>query len=471
MKRQSKKSYPIEGRVKKRKKLFIGILSLIGILVCIYFGMSIYFMNHFYFGSTINGVNVSGESVETVNELMAAEIGKYQLTLKERDGIEEIIIPDEVGLTYEGDGEFRELKDNQNPYRWVITLFDKENLNIVEGVKLDEALLAEKMDKLSCFDGSKVIIPQSPVLQYKDGSYELIPEVNGNEVKKDILYNEMKDSLLERQAEIDLEEIDCYVKPEYTIDSEEVVDAEKLINTYVAAKITYSIGSDQEYLDGDTINKWITIDENYNVTFNEEEARSYAASLANEYTTVGKQRSFKTSGGSTINVGGGDYGWAVGITKTTEALIESIEKGETVTKKPSYYATAMVEGRNDIGNTYVEVDLTNQHLWFYKNGTLIVDGPVVTGNVSANNATPAGVYKLKYKEKNATLRGEDYETPVDYWMPFNGGIGIHDATWRSEFGETIYQTSGSHGCVNSPYSLAKTVFENITPGTPVVCYN
>ena len=55
-------------------------------------------------------------------------------------------------------------------------------------------------------------------------------------------------------------------------------------------------------------------------------------------------------------------------------------------------------------------------------------------------------------------------------MPFNGGIGIHDATWRSSFGGNIYVAGGSHGCVNAPYSLANTIFNNIDSGTPVVCY-
>ena len=76
--------------------------------------------------------------------------------------------------------------------------------------------------------------------------------------------------------------------------------------------------------------------------------------------------------------------------------------------------------------------MTKQHIWFYKNGTLIVEGDVVTGDVSKNYATPTGVYKLQYKEKNATLKGEGYSVPVNVFMPFNGGIGIHDASWRSK---------------------------------------
>ena len=125
---------------------------------------------------------------------------------------------------------------------------------------------------------------------------------------------------------------------------------------------------------------------------------------------------------------------------------------------------------NDIGLTYVEINLTKQHLWFYKDGTLIVQGAVVTGNVKKGYKTPEGVYSLKYRIRNAVLKGENYEAKVSYWMPFNNDIGIHDAPWRSGFGGNIYLTRGSHGCVNAPFKLAETLFKNITVGTPIVCY-
>ena len=119
-----------------------------------------------------------------------------------------------------------------------------------------------------------------------------------------------------------------------------------------------------------------------------------------------------------------------------------------------YAQTAESRNKDDIGNTYVEISLSGQHIWFYKDGKLIIDSDVVTGNVSAGHTTPPGVFRLNYKERNAVLKGEDYETPVSYWMPFNGGIGLHDATWRTEFGGDIYLTSGSHGCVNAPLELS-----------------
>ncbi len=102
----------------------------------------------------------------------------------------------------------------------------------------------------------------------------------------------------------------------------------------------------------------------------------------------------------------------------------------------------------------------------------MVESDFVSGNESRGWSTPAGAYPLTYKQRNATLKGQNYSTPVSYWMPFNGGIGMHDAYWRSSFGGKIYKTNGSHGCINLPPAVAKTVYENISAGMPcsaIIC--
>jgi len=101
---------------------------------------------------------------------------------------------------------------------------------------------------------------------------------------------------------------------------------------------------------------------------------------------------------------------------------------------------------------------------------LITQGPVVTGNPNRGRSTKLGVYMLNYKETGSTLRGPDNEAPVTYWMPFNGNIGIHDASWRYSFGGEIYKSNGSHGCINAPKYLAKAIYDKIEEGTPIICY-
>jgi lipoprotein-anchoring transpeptidase ErfK/SrfK len=125
---------------------------------------------------------------------------------------------------------------------------------------------------------------------------------------------------------------------------------------------------------------------------------------------------------------------------------------------------------NDIGGTYIEVDMTMQKLYGYKDGEKVIETDIVTGNMRRNWDTPAGVNYVYAKQKKRILRGANYATPVDYWMPVVGNIGLHDANWRSEFGGEIYQTDGSHGCVNIPPEVMPIIYETYEVGTPVIMF-
>jgi len=457
--------------IKKRNKIVLGIIISICALLIIYFAMAIYFMNHFYFGSAINSISVSGKTVEDVNVQMASEIQKYQLNIKERGGINEQIKAEKISLKYDVKGEFKEFKDKQNPYKWISAVFNTKVSKMIAGVTYDKDLLKEQVDKLSCFDSSKLIEPKNASYKYTDNGYVIVDEVIGNKGKKDILYNYALNAVSKGETTIDLESINYYVKPQYTSKSPKVVATRDMLNKYASSKITYTFGDDKEILDGSTINKWFTVDENSEITFNEKEVEIYMDVLASKYNTVANTRNFVTSSGKVINIDGGTYGWAINKVKEIQYLISIIKEGNSIAKEPAYYQTAVAHGKNDIGNTYVEINLSKQHLWFYKNGKLITQGDVVTGkSVSDKTRTPVGIYMINYKEQNATLKGEDYAVPVKFWMPFIEGKGIHDASWRPKFGGELYKTGGSHGCVNSPYNVAKAVFDNIETGTPVVCY-
>ena len=126
--------------------------------------------------------------------------------------------------------------------------------------------------------------------------------------------------------------------------------------------------------------------------------------------------------------------------------------------------------KKNFGGNYVEVDLTNQKLYLYKNSELIMSSNIVSGSVSQTHMTPTGVYHVYSMEKNTVLRGADYASPVSFWMPFNGGIGFHDATWQAYFGGDRYTYAGSHGCINMPLDAAATLYSIIDTNVPIVCF-
>ncbi|WP_238886791.1 peptidoglycan binding domain-containing protein [Clostridium sp. YIM B02551] len=460
----------MEKEKNKRKKTIKGIIISIGILIIIYLGMTIYFTNHLYFGSEVNSISVSGKTVAEAEKQLPSELDAYKLVIEERDGKKEEINGADIKLKYESNGGIQKLKERQNPFGWISAFFNSSNSKIKENISYDKELLKKQMDSLECLTNKSIVEPKEPSFKYENNKYIIIDEVKGNKLDKSLLEEKLVNSINNMDKTISLESANCYEKPQYTATSQKVIDTQNLLNKYVSSKVTYNLGSKKQIVDGAIINKWLQVNENFEVLFDEANIKKYLDTLFDGLNTVGKERDFHTTMGTTIKISGGDYGWLVDKSKEVENLIASVKEGQTVDREPKYSQTAISHDGNDIGNTYVEINMTRQHLWFYKDGKLIVEGDVVTGNVSQNHSTRVGVYRIKYKQTNTMLKGEDYNVPVSFWMPFDGGIGIHDARWRSTFGGNIYRTNGSHGCVNAPYYVANAVFNSIQVGNPVVCY-
>ncbi|MDD3796609.1 MAG: L,D-transpeptidase family protein, partial [Lachnospiraceae bacterium] len=274
-------------------------------------------------------------------------------------------------------------------------------------------------------------------------------------------------------AEVDLVQENCYNKPVIYSNDTALNQKADTLNRYANMTVTYYMGGDVAVtLDSATINSWLTLDENNNPVFDFGTVQSYVAELAADYDTIGTWEPFRTSLGETVYVEARTYGWQMNQEEEANQLYQILQAGESAERSPVYYESALTRGENDLGNTYVEIDYTNQRMWYYKDGALIVDTPIVTGSVANGTESPEGMFCLVDKSENETLKGEGYATPVDYWMPFFGGVGIHDAdSWRgSSYGGTIYQTGGSHGCINTPTANAAAIYANIDIGTPIVCY-
>ncbi|MCI7443044.1 MAG: L,D-transpeptidase/peptidoglycan binding protein [Clostridium sp.] len=466
----------ISATIRRNKPIILkSILITFSILLVVYIGISIFFISHFQFNSIINGINVSGMNVDKANNLLAANINVVSLKLEERNGVEEKIKGKDINLKYELDSnldsKLEELKKEQNAFGWIFSIFDKKDSNKHISLSCDESLLKEQVEKLQCFNKENILEPKSAYLKYENGEYKIVEEEDGTKVKKGQLLKVIKESIDNGNYIINFEKTDCYEKPKYTLESEELKKAKETADKYVSTKITYQFGDRQEILNGDIINKWISLNEDLDININEIMVQDYVTSLASSYNTFGNTRDFKTSSGTTIKVSGGDYGWVIDKTQEIQKILEDIKLGTNETREPIYSQTAKSRDVNDIGNSYVEIDLTKQHVWVYNDGVMVADSDCVSGNMSLNYGTPAGVYQITYKERNATLIGQGYNSQVSYWMPFNGNVGLHDAEWRyGQFGGNIYLTNGSHGCVNLPPEKAAIIFEKVEKAMPVVCY-
>lgn len=448
------------------------ILTIIlGLILISYIGFSIYYIKHFYHGTTINGVNCTRMTVKKAEEQITKEVRNYTLTFEEKGGTKEQISGKDIELVTLFDSDLGDIKKKQNPFLWPFAFLQKKDFTIKTMLSYNEELLKHNFDNLKCFDENNVVKPvDAYISEYKNTGYEIIEAEFGNLVQKDKLFKLVEKSINHLDTKINLEKEDCYVQPTYTSKSEELVNALNTMNTYVSSEITYKFGDAVEVLDGSKISEWLSVNDEKQVVLNEEKLKEYVDYLGRTYNTFGKTRTLKTSYNKTIQIKGGDYGWWMDRVAEREELKAAIQAGEKTTRKPVYFQEAAHYGDDDVGNTYVEINLTAQHLFFYKDGKLIVDSDLVSGNVAKNNQSPTGTFPILYKKQNAVLVGEDYETPVDYWMPFYQNVGMHDAKWRSEFGKNIYLTQGSHGCINLPHDKAKIIFENISKGVAVFCY-
>lgn len=455
-----------------KKKVLISVGAAVIAIVVIYLGFSVYFMNHFYFGTKINGVKVGGKTVEAATDKIQDTMDNYELVIKESDGSEDSIMGSDIGLATELGGQLDTYLDKQNGFAWIVKVFASDSYQADGTLVYDEEKLMAEIDGLACLDEEKQVEPQNATVSEYDAKkgYELVPSVPGTAIEKETLIASIQDSILNLNTELDLEESSCYKQPAVTDDNETLLAAIDQLNKCLNTVITYQVGSSTQVLDASTFQPWLSINEKLEVRINDEELTAYVKSLASTYNTFGSAKKLQTSYGKEVTITNSHYGWKVDNDAEKTAITADILTGEAVTRDLNYSMKANSHNGNDYGNSYVEINLTAQHLFLYVDGKLIVESDFVSGNLAKGYDSPTGAYPLTYKQKNAVLRGEDYTTPVDYWMPFAGNVGMHDATWRSSFGASIYKRDGSHGCINLPHSAAKTIFENISAGFPVLCY-
>lgn len=221
------------------------------------------------------------------------------------------------------------------------------------------------------------------------------------------------------------------------------------------------------------IKPYFYLSEDYEIVFNEtkreqlkEQVWSWIENDLNGYNTLGGTFKFKTHSGDIVELRGVNYGDKVNKQAEFEFLMNAIEnlQGDTL-REPE----ATVDFPNDIQSNVIEVSIQDQRLWLWRDGEVVIETDIVTGRAGIYD-TPKGVYQILNMIDGVFLEGADYKAWVDKWMRFWNGYGLHDATWRGQFGEEIYKYNGSHGCINLPYDFAVQLYDKVKPGDCVVIY-
>lgn len=431
-------------------------------------------------GTSVNGLGIGGMTVEQAKaQIEGFYDSSYKLAIKKKNGTEEYINGADIGYKVTLPEGLDAILAEQNATGRVSGPAADNRHKMTMSVVFDEAALTDKIGGLSCISGSGIVeTKDARISDYEAGkAFTIVPEVEGNNLDVQKTTEAIRRAVAGGERELDLAAEGCYYQVGVRAGDPQLKALCDTMNRYRDMTITYQIGEDTEVLDGAVICPWLTVTADGQVSADSQAVAAFVQTLADKYDTAGKERVFRTADGREVPISG-PYGWKVDQAAETLALAECLKTTESQTREPVYAQTAADRGETDWGTTYVEIDLTNQHVYMFQEGNLVWESPCVTGNVSKNYTTPPGIFPLTYKERDRILRGAkkadgtyEYESHVDYWMPFNGGIGLHDANWRGSFGGGIYQKSGSHGCVNLPPDKAKILYDLVEKGMPVICYN
>lgn len=433
--------------------------------------------HRFVVGTIINGVPVSGMTTADAEAYIEGYFnGGYTLEIEDTEGVREAITDTSIGYTVDVTGDLEAILKEENDGGRVSGPGVEHRYTVDAELKYDEAALRALLENMA-FVKNASPTSDAYITPYEEGkAFSIVPEVQGTEIDMDKLMAAVKDALNSQTRLLKVENLDCYKTIQVTADNADLNQMCANLNRYKDINITYVFGDQQEILPGLEAVKWIDGVSGSTVQVNQQKVAEYVKYLADKYDTYGKPHTFTSTSGRQVSVNG-DYGWQINQAEEAVALTRMVQNGTNQTREPAYSRTAASRTGNDFGTIYVEVDMGLQHIYMYENGTLIAEAPIVTGNVAKGWTTPEGLYTLYYKERDRVLRGPkradgtySYESPVSYWMPFNGGIGLHDASWRGKFGGEIYKNNGSHGCINIPPKTAAVIYEHVYKGIPILCF-
>lgn len=463
------------------KRLLKHVAVIMGIaivnLMAVYIGLAVYYRNAFTYGTWINGIYCTGKSIQEVNEELAKEFTYEGVTVTDRDGNHYVISAEEIAYQFDFAKALEIYQKRQNSWMWVDSLFGGHQVELVPVVTYDQAAFE------TCFAALPICRNEK---KEKDRKVQIVRTSQGyalvNERADVLSLEEAKAAVLAAVEnsvnEVSLVEAGCYHDLDLTAQMQETLDIWEKIARFQQCDIVYQMGEDEVPVGASVVCDWIATDENGHFLFDEagelqvrENAiEDFVEKLSAEYDTVGASRQFLSTRGDLVTVEGGLYGNKIDKEAEIAYLTQAFYDKKNEVHRPAYTQEARVQGKDDIGSTYIEVDMGEQKLYYYVDGVLKLETPVVTGNTSRRMGTPCGVNFVYLKQKNRILRGPGYASHVDFWMPVKGNIGIHDAAWRGNFGGTIYQTNGSHGCINTPRPAMEQLYDMAEVGTPVVMF-
>ncbi|MBQ1432875.1 MAG: peptidoglycan binding domain-containing protein, partial [Ruminococcus sp.] len=431
----SKKAAAAAVKKKKAKKKLrlngtkVAAICTVIVLAGLGCGLGIFFTgkknyeNKFLPNTYVSEVNVGGmDKARAIEELKKAAVIPENLLVTKKDGTSIAIKLSDIGYVDDTEKMVEQYYSEQNHDKWLSAQFGKEEFTINSAFSYDkDKLEAQLSHKL--IDDPKATPPKDAYIAQNDnGSFTVVNEVEGNTIddkKIALIYEYVENELDNMNFDIAISSLDCYKLPR--VNSKELIEDCNKLNNLHNMEITFEFKLGKELIDGKQIMEWTDFDIDSPVSglqIDREAIRSYVKTLEDKYNTFGKDREFESTNRGTITVPQGDgcYGWWLDEDGMINLIVRTIESGESLDTEPVWYENPdshyqytcnpdWLTPTKDFSDTYFDVDLSAQHLWYYEDGKLMMESDFVSGYPSESRNTPAGVYKLWIKERGKTLVG------------------------------------------------------------------
>lgn len=405
------------------------------------------------------GVDIDGMSPEAARNALAKRAAEYELKLTVNDA-QFAVSGEEIGVSFDEE-VFRVFCENAkaglDSYPEGLIQYDAAAMQSI----LKEILESKPVD-------SAVVFSQ------EQGAFVCSPSSAGMDVDIDAAAAAIEDAVLLLQSDVSVMVEAASIAPSVTENDAKLTQARDDANAYLQAAPEYVFTLDRgetaaESLNQEIIASFIRIGKDFSVTVDEEAIQAFATQLADRYSSEAYTGDFRTTGGGTVPFSVDYEGRCVDEAALAADILLCMTEGiDGIRDVPYRVFSDVVE--LPFGGNYIEIDLTAQKLWVYKDGLCVVESPIVSGCVADGRFTPNGVYEIYEQEEDCWLTGPTWNDYVEYWLAFYQSFGLHDASWRSEFGGDIYLYEGSHGCPNLPPELADDVYNNAPLGTKVILY-
>ena len=455
------------------KKILLGlILAFLMLTGAAYAVGVIVFSERFMPGTVIDGYNCAFKTPREVEQILEDRVSSYVLEIGYRGGETETISAKQAGLHCVSAGNVEELFEKQDAKKWLLELGKNHKYGENDPVRVSEKLLKTRVSSFEFIKEENQIPPTDAYIQDTINGYEIVPETEGNALDISGAYDRILSAVTAMEPWIDLEAEGFYQKPSVYRDDPVLQENIARLEKISSAIITYDFADRTERVDKTITDNWIATDADGAVYLDEAKVAAYVNGLAEKYDTFGNERVFMDHRGNMITISGGDYGWLIDRLSETQVLMDKICSGAVEVREPVYAYTAVSRDTgDDIGYTYIEVDLTEQWLVYYQDGQPIIETPVVTGFPGDTlTETPQGAYAVREMHSPYQTADNGMITDVNYMILFYGDLGICDASWRADFGGIENYSYGTSGNVDVPFDGMQALYSYAETGMPVIIH-